>query len=75
MSEMMHYTVILEQEDEGGYHAFVPTLKGCHSQGETVDEAIANIREAISGYLESLKEYGETIPVENILIKPVEVAA
>lgn len=75
MSEMMHYTVILEREDEGGYHAFVPALKGCHSQGETVDEAIENIREAISGYLESLKEHGETIPVENILIKPIEVAA
>ena len=72
---MMHYTVILEKEDDGGYHAFVPALKGCHSQGETLDEAIDNIREAISGYLESLKAHGDAVPVENILIKPVEVAA
>ena len=38
MSTMMHYTVILEREEDGGYHAFTPALKGCHSQGESVGE-------------------------------------
>ena len=75
MSTMMHYTVILEREEDGGYHAFTPALKGCHSQGESVDDAITNIREAISAYLESLTARGEAIPTEDILIKPVEVAA
>lgn len=69
------YTVIFEREEDGGYHAFVPALKGCHSQGDTLDEAISNIREAISLYLESLKAAGEPIPIEDILIKPIEVAA
>ena len=71
----MHYTVILEREDEGGYHAFAPALKGCHSQGETLEEAVGNITEAIGLYLESLKAHGEAAPTEDILIKPIEVAA
>lgn len=75
LMKITHYTVIFEHEEDGGYHAFVPALKGCHSQGDTLEEAITNIREAIELYLESLKEEGEPIPVEDILIKPVEVAA
>lgn len=71
----MHYTVILEKEDEGGYHALVPALKGCHSQGDTLDEALENVHEAIELYLESLKAHGEPVPQEDIIIKPIEVAA
>ena len=71
----MHYTVILEREDDGGYHAFVPALKGCHTQGDTLDEANEAVREAIGLHLESLKDQGEAAPTEDIIIKPVEVAA
>ncbi|MBI4233784.1 MAG: type II toxin-antitoxin system HicB family antitoxin [Chloroflexi bacterium] len=71
--EKYHFTVILEREEEGGYHALCPALKGCHSQGETMEEALANIKEAIEAYLESLQAHGEPLPVEDILIKPVEV--
>jgi predicted RNase H-like HicB family nuclease len=59
----MRYTTILEPEQEGGYHAFVPALKGCHSQGDTIEEAIQNIKEAIELYLESLTAHGEMLPV------------
>lgn len=69
-----HFTVILEREPEGGYHASCPALKGCHSEGDTIEEAVANIREAIEAYLESLAANGEPIPVEDLLFKPVEVA-
>ena len=72
--ERHHYTVILEREEDGGYHAFCPVLKGCHTQGDTLEEALANAREAIEAYLESLQKHGEAVPVEDILIKPVEVA-
>lgn len=72
--QQLHYTVILEREEDGGYHAFCPTLKGCHTQGDTLEEALANVREAIAAYLESLQKHGEILPVEDILIKPVEVA-
>ena len=68
------YTVVLEHEHEGGYHAFCPALPGCHSQGETLDEALVNIREAVEVYLESLKAHNEPLPVEDLFIKPIEVA-
>lgn len=67
------YTVILEREEDGGYHAFCPTLKGCHTQGNTLEEALKNIKEAIELYIDSLKSHGDPIPVEDILIKPVEI--
>jgi len=67
------YTVILEPEDDGGFHAFVPALRGCHTQGDTEEEALANAQEAIAVYLESRMAHGEPIPTEELLIRPVEV--
>jgi predicted RNase H-like HicB family nuclease len=58
------YTVLLEPQPEGGYHVFCPSLPGCHSEGETVEEALANIREAIEVYVESLVAHGEAVPSE-----------
>ncbi len=51
-----NYTVLLEKEEDGGYHAFCPILKGCHSQGDSFEEAVNNITEAIELYVESLIE-------------------
>jgi predicted RNase H-like HicB family nuclease len=70
----MRYTAILEAQPDGGYHAFCPALPGCHSEGDTLDEAIENIREAITVYLESMIARGEALPIEDILIKPLDVA-
>jgi predicted RNase H-like HicB family nuclease len=67
------YTVILEREEDGGFHAFVPALKGCHTQGDTEPQALSNAEEAIAAYLESLKARGEPIPSEDLLIRPVDV--
>jgi len=58
------YSVFYEQATEGGYVASVPALPGCHTQGETLEEAERNVKEAISLYLESLAEHGEAIPEE-----------
>ena len=54
------FTVVIEA-DEDQFHAYVPSLPGCHSFGSTVDEARANITEAIEVYLEGLLEDGEEI--------------
>jgi len=70
-----NYTVILAPEEGGGYHAFCPALKGVHTFGDTLEEAIANAREAVEVYLESLKAHGEPPPVEDFVIKPIGVAA
>ncbi|HMU35170.1 MAG TPA: type II toxin-antitoxin system HicB family antitoxin [Pyrinomonadaceae bacterium] len=57
------FTIVIEP-DEPGFHAFVPALPGCHSQGSTLDEARANIAEAIELHIESMIEDGEEIPTE-----------
>jgi predicted RNase H-like HicB family nuclease len=67
------YTVILEREDDGGFHAFVPALRGCHTQGRTEDEALANAQEAIGAYIESLRAHGQPVPDEHLVIRPVEI--
>lgn len=57
-------SVFYEQAAEGGYVALVPTLPGCHTQGETLEETERNVKEAIALYLESLAAHGEAIPEE-----------
>ncbi len=52
----MKLTVILEPSEEGGYTVVVPSLPGCISEGETREEAIRNIREAIELYLEPIED-------------------
>ncbi|MFQ5827030.1 MAG: type II toxin-antitoxin system HicB family antitoxin, partial [Dehalococcoidia bacterium] len=56
------FEVVLEPEEEGGYHVYTPSLKGCHSYGSTKEEALTNIAEAISLWLESAKDLGIAIP-------------
>ncbi len=56
----MQYTAIFEADSDCGYHAFCPCLPGCHSQGNKLDEAVANLREAIAVYLQSLQAHGES---------------
>ena len=61
----MKLKVVLEPSDEGGYTAYVPSLPGCISEGDTRELAISNIKEAIELYLESLKAHNEPIPNDN----------
>ncbi|HUT55023.1 MAG TPA: type II toxin-antitoxin system HicB family antitoxin [bacterium] len=51
-------------KEEGGYTAIVPSLPGCVTQGDTLDQTLERAREAIEGYMECLKEEGKEIPVE-----------
>jgi len=60
----MIYTVILEKEPDGAYVAVVPALPGCVSQGDTREEVMANIREAIDLYIEDCVEAGDPVPTE-----------
>ncbi len=60
----MEFTAILEREGDGGYVVSVPALPGCISQGDTREEALRNIREAIEAYIEDCREAGDPIPTE-----------
>lgn len=55
------FDVIIEKDFPKGYHAWCPNLIGCHSQGDTVEEARENIAEAIEGYVLSLAERGKPL--------------
>ena len=58
----MKYRVYFEQDEDGMFVATCPALPGCISQGQTRSEAADNIREAVEGYLLSLKKHGEPVP-------------
>ncbi len=60
----MRYTVILEQEEDGGYVAVIPALPGCVSQGNTREEVLANIREAAELYVDDCIASGDPVPTE-----------
>ncbi len=62
----MKVKIVLEQSDEGGYSVYVPALPGCISEGNTKDEAVENIKEAIALYLEPIED--EMVLKEGVVI-------
>lgn len=64
MKKTFSYSVFYKEAPEGGYVAFVPALPGCHTQGETLEDAEVNIKEAIELYLEDILDRGEPVPQE-----------
>ena len=58
----MKYRIFIEQDENGVFIAECSSLPGCISEGKTRNEAIENIKDAISGYLKSLKKHNEPIP-------------
>ena len=71
----MEYSVVVHEAEEGGYWVEVPALPGCYSQGETVEEALRNVREAIGLYLDTLREEGHDIPKDEDVVFKVAVTA
>lgn len=69
--ERITYLVTLREAEEGGYTVEVPALPGCISQGDSYEEALANIRDAIAAYLAELGD--ELNPRARVLITEVEV--
>lgn len=70
--EQKHFTVVIEQDEDGCYVVSAPAFRGCHTQGKTIDEAIKNIKEAIELCLEVEQE----LPEENFIgIQQVTVSA
>ena len=73
--QVYRFTIVIEADDAGGYYAFCPALPGCYSQGDTLEETKAHIREAIQCHLESLLHDGEPVPEErDELIGTVQVS-
>jgi predicted RNase H-like HicB family nuclease len=60
-----HFTVVLRPEPEGGFTAMVPALPGCVTYGRTLAEAKEMMKDAVSGYIESLRKHGEPVPTDS----------
>jgi predicted RNase H-like HicB family nuclease len=58
----MKVRVIIEQDEDGRFVATCPTLPGCVSEGDTRQEALVNVRDAVAGYVQSLRKHGEPVP-------------
>jgi predicted RNase H-like HicB family nuclease len=71
MAKDHEFEVVLQPEEAGGFSVSVPRLPGCVSQGESREEALVMVKEAIEGYLESLEAHGDPIPrveVEHVTV-------
>lgn len=72
----MEYTVVVHPAQEGGYWTEVLALPGCFSQGDTIEEALSNTKEAIECHVEGLREEGQEVSADEVfLIGRVSVAA
>jgi predicted RNase H-like HicB family nuclease len=74
MPRTLSYKVVLEPSKDGGYSVYVPSLPGCVSEGDSYQEALDNIREAIRGRLEVAQEFGDDLPTSDVLTEAVEVS-
>jgi antitoxin HicB len=69
----MKYRILIQRDEDGVFVAKCPSLPGCISQGKTREDALTNIKDAVRGYLESLKKHDEPLP--NVEEELVEVSA
>lgn len=68
------YQVVFQEEIEGGFSVWVPDLPGCASQGETLEEALENIKEAMELYLEDVKDDAADYDYKQQFVVPVKLA-
>jgi antitoxin HicB len=75
MSSYDYLIIVHPDEDDGGFWTEVPALPGCGSQGETLELAVEMTKDAIQGFIESMKRHGEVPPTERTVAIKVTVAA
>jgi predicted RNase H-like HicB family nuclease len=73
MEVIMKFNVVVEPAEEGGFNVTVPALDGCFTQGETIEDALENARDAIACYLEGLEKLNEIKLKPGVTVKEVEV--
>jgi len=63
--KLLNYRILFRKEPEGGYTVTVPSLPGCVTYGENIDNAVEMVKEAIELYVADLKEHGEEVPTDD----------
>ncbi len=66
------YTIVVERDEDGVYIASCPMLQGCYTQGETYEEALENLKDAVRLHIEARRALGEPVPIE-VALDEVEV--
>ena len=69
-----NYKVIVEECEEGGFYAECPAFPGCHVEGETYEETMKEIKEAVRSFIEAYRLRNENLPSDNFLVASVQVA-
>jgi predicted RNase H-like HicB family nuclease len=67
------FTVVVERDEDGVYIASCPAMQGCHTQGDTHEEAVENLKDAIRLHIEARQQLGEAVPLE-VAVEQVEVS-
>jgi predicted RNase H-like HicB family nuclease len=72
--EFYNYKVIVEECEEGGFYAECPAFPGCHVEGETYEETISEMKEAVKAFIEDYKLKKEDIPQDNFSVASIRIA-
>lgn len=72
--KLYNYKVIIEDCEEGGFFAECPAFPGCHVEGETYEETMKEMKEAIKNFIEDYKLRNEEFPSDNFLVTSVQIA-
>jgi predicted RNase H-like HicB family nuclease len=71
---LYNYKVIIEECEEGGFFAECPAFPGCHVEGDTYEETISEMKEAIKSFIEDYKARNEDIPIDNFSVASLQIA-
>ncbi len=69
-----NYKIIIEECEEGGYYAECPALPGCHVEGETYEETVKEMKEAVKGFIQDYKLRNQELPSDNFIVTSVQIA-
>jgi predicted RNase H-like HicB family nuclease len=72
--KMSYKVSVVIEKDDSGYYAYCPELKGCQTQGDTFEEALANIKEAVELYIETLSDYSQKTLHPKIIKRLYEIS-
>ena len=72
--KLYNYKIIIEECEEGGFYAECPAFPGCHVEGETYEETIKEIKEAVKNFIEDYQLRNEELPSDNFLVTSVQIA-
>jgi len=72
--KLHNYKVIIEECEEGGFYAECPAFPGCHVEGETYEETMNEMKEAVKNFIEDYNSNNEEIPSDNFLVTSIQIA-